>query len=67
MMRCTFCANEEADLFALATQQNNIFLSLNEQEKVIFLMSSPNMCFIQLEPAIIYLYKEESFYTNDKP
>ncbi len=25
MMRCTFYANEQADLFALATQQNNMF------------------------------------------
>ncbi len=32
MMRCTFYANEHADLFALATQQNNMFLNLNEQE-----------------------------------
>ncbi len=69
MMRCTFYANEQADLFAVATQQNNMFLilSLNEQEQFIFLMSSPNMCFYSaIEPAIIYLYKEESFYTNDQ-
>ncbi len=45
MMRCTLYANEQADLFALATQQNNMFLSLIEQEQFIFLMSSPNMCF----------------------
>ncbi len=45
MMRCTFYANEQADLFALAIQQNNMFLSINEQEQFIFLLSSPNMCF----------------------
>ncbi len=45
MMKCTFYTNEQADLFALATQQNNMFLSLNEQEQFILLMSSPNMCF----------------------
>ncbi len=28
MMRCTFYANEQADLFALATEQNDTFLSL---------------------------------------
>ncbi len=56
MMRSTFYANEQADLFALETQQNNMFLSLNEQEQFIFLMSLSNV-FIQLESAIIYLYK----------
>ncbi len=40
-----FFANEQAYHFALATQQNNMFLSLNEQEQFIFLMSSSNMCF----------------------
>jgi hypothetical protein len=45
IMRCTFYENERADLTALAIQQNDMFLSLNEQEQFIFLMSSPNMCF----------------------
>ncbi len=31
MMKYTCYANEQADLFALATQQNGMFLSLNEQ------------------------------------
>ncbi len=39
MMKCTFYANEQADLFALVTQQNNTFLSLMEQEQFIFVMS----------------------------
>ncbi len=43
MMKCTFYANEQAAFFAIATQQNGMFLSLNEQEQFIFLMSSPNM------------------------
>ncbi len=43
-----------------------MYLSLNEQEQFIFLMASPNMCFIHLDPAIIYLNKE-NVYTNDKP
>ncbi len=43
MMRCTFYANEQADLFALAKQQNNMCLSLNKQQQFIFLMSSPNI------------------------
>ncbi len=66
MMRCTFDANEQAEHFALATQQNNMFLSLNEQQQFNFPRPSPNMCFIQLEPTILYLYKKESFYTDDQ-
>ncbi len=44
-MKCSFYANEQVDLFALATQQNDMFLNLNEQEQFIFLLSPPNMCF----------------------
>ncbi len=61
MIRCTFYANEQADLFAVATQQNNMFLSLKKQEQFIFLMSSPNMCFYSARPCHNILVQRREF------
>ncbi len=61
MMKCTFYANEQADLFALATQQNNMFLSLNEQEQFIFIISSPNMWFYSARTCYNILVQRREF------